>query len=226
MTEKFIPLIRAKCLADNIILPNNSDKSLRDYHHFLAQYGLPDGVQAVAVFQVFEDLRHVRKWTQLRVHTRCSTVYITGEAPALFDAVHVHRRQVGRDTEGNASSNIATQVVVPLTVDQNLSAKKLKSLCNVCVDPDSARKTRCITIAVVDDDSTTAYYRVFSDFHEITHEQWKVKRRRQDERTFGTAECTVFNEDDDQFKLKSDQNVSSNAADDDGDDDDDGTESD
>lgn len=34
-----------------------------------------------------------------------------------------------------------------------------------------------MTVAIVDDDSTTAYYRIFDRFDEIVHAQWKVKKK-------------------------------------------------
>lgn len=210
----------AKGSTDAIVLPNNTNKCLAAYRVFLAQHNLSDGIQALTVFQTLEDLQHVRRWTHLRVHSRYSVVYLTGEAPPLFDAVYVHRHQAnGHSGEKDHATN-PTQVVVPLTVDQKLSAKKLKSLCDICVNPDTGRKTRCITVAIVDDDTTTAYYRVFSDFSEIVHDQWKVKKRRHDEQTSGTAERTVFNEED-YLKQKPHQRVGLDGNDDE----DDGTES-
>lgn len=176
---------------ETVMLPKdgvNSFKALHTYELFLAQHGLPDGINAITVFQVYEDLRHVRKWTHLCVHAKSPIVYLTGRAPPLFDSVYPNRLPV--DTVSTKADDFqdATQVVVPLAVDERLSPKKLKILCETCTHPDTGQKTRCITVAIVDDDSTTAYYRIFSDFTEIVHKQWKLKQRRQVEQHSGTAE--------------------------------------
>lgn len=66
---------------------------------------------------------------------------------------------------------------MPISTVETLSARKLSTLCAECVHPETWESLRCVTVAIVDDDSTTAYYRIFNRFEEIVHAQWKVKRK-------------------------------------------------
>lgn len=156
--------------------------ALRRYEQFLTTTALRDNDEAQAVYQVHEDLRLVRKWAHLRVlsHTRPA---ITGVAPAHLDAVfprgkpHIDR----------------TRVVLPLSSDTPMTVGELHALCQRAAKGEH----RCVTLALVDDDSTTAYYRAFTDWKEIVHPQWKMKKEKGEDDDADDEDSTQDDDDDD-----------------------------
>lgn len=147
-------------------------KPLEHLLSFLSKNELPDNLNTSVLYQVHEDLRLVRKWTNLRVVQGPTRVHLAGCAAVTYDSVFPGRE----DTE--ASGEDRTQVVMPISTSEMLSPRKLKELCKECVHPETGNNLRCMTIAIVDDDSTTAYYRIFDNFAEIVHPQWKQKKKR------------------------------------------------
>lgn len=196
------------------------------------------------VYQVYEDLRRIRKWRNVTVvwSDILGRHYICGTAPAMFDSVFPERR---RQTDGsnqngdvNANDNDSetngnrdessvndsaagdidyTQIVIPIGAFENVSPIQLQMFCTQVRRPaprgpvgnadgnggptktaaatqrkrieakegeEDSRQARCITLAVVDDDSTAAYYRVFSSFDEIVHPQWKRMKKHHDDDGF------------------------------------------
>lgn len=147
-------------------------KPLENLFSFLRQSDLPDNLNTSVLYQVHEDLRLIRKWTNLRVVKGPTRVYLAGCAAVAYDSVFPGRK--GTETSGEDR----TQVVMPISTSEMLSPRKLKELCKECVHPENGKNLRCMTIAIVDDDSTTAYYRIFDSFVEIVHPQWKQKKKR------------------------------------------------
>lgn len=162
------------------------------YNSFLHEHSMKDSPVSAGVYQVFEDLTRIRKWTQVVVMAAGSSrPYLCGTAPALFDAVFPERRKAGEAQGGGTGAEDATQVVVPVAVTERLSPRVLRQLCSECVLPRAlqGRKARCVTLAVVDDDTTTVYYRLFGELAEVLHPQWKPQRKRKHEDAMhGTAE--------------------------------------
>lgn len=186
------------------------------YDEFLRAHGLRDGGASAALWQVHEDLRLIRGWRNVRVvrpsSGGCAAVkadaYVEGEAPAMYDSVHPERRRRAeaqhnteeekeakgeerveglgkRKAQTDGEQKDYSQVVVPICADETVSPAQLNAMCSM------RGKRRCVTLSVVDDDSTTTYYRVFNSLDEITHPQWKQKHgtdKRADEAFSGTAE--------------------------------------
>ncbi|PXF49999.1 hypothetical protein BWQ96_00159 [Gracilariopsis chorda] len=155
-------------------------KPIQSFMSFLISNGLQDCDQAQVLYQVFQDLRLIRKWTGLRVSQRASRPYLAGSAAAAFDSVY-------KDKDMDKGED-RTQVVVPVSAWEELSALDLQALCRECVHPETGEQLRCMTLAIVDDDSTTAYYRIFSTWEEIVHPQWKMKKKHKTEGGIGTEE--------------------------------------
>lgn len=96
--------------------------------------------------------------------------------------------KTSHDDNGDSDDDDATQAVVSIASSAVLTPETLRNICNDCgVHPRTGAKLRCVTLAIVDDDSTTAYYRIFDQFSEITHPQWKRKKRRRVEPLTSTA---------------------------------------
>lgn len=135
---------------------------------FLTSHCLRSTRSCLALYQVHEDLRLVRCWSALRV-VNAETPYLFGVAPNGFDSVFP-----------NAADTLVdrTQAVVPMTTDIALTPRIMSTLCSSIVHPETRATFRCITVAIVDRDSTTAYYRVFNKFEEIVDLQWKQKKAR------------------------------------------------
>jgi Sen15 protein len=110
----------------------------------------------------------MRGWTNLRV-VHQPRLHVLGSAAPGFDSVFpgVVNPSVDR-----------TQAVVPMAVDEKLTPRILAGLCADVAHPNDGPSKRCVTAAIVDKDSTTAYYRVFDSFDEIVHPQWKQKKGR------------------------------------------------
>lgn len=131
---------------------------LSAYETFLTNTNQNDSELAQACYQVHEDLRVIRKWTQLEVKNRTDgTPIIIGLAPSQTDALYSGERR---------------RYVLPVLANVDMTAAELFRL--------GMKDERCVTIAIVDDDSTTAYYRVFTDWNEIVHPQWKSKSKEED----------------------------------------------
>lgn len=136
------------------------------YNDFLSVHNLPSCRNSMALYQVHEDLRLVRFWSALRVV--CAEIpYLLGVAPSDFDSVFPNFTDTRIDR---------TQAVVPMTTDASLTPRSMTAMCSNIVHPETRGALRCITVAIVDRDSTTAYYRVFNNFDEIVHSQWKQKK--------------------------------------------------
>jgi hypothetical protein len=141
---------------------------VQQYQMFLDVHDLPSSQSWLALYQVHEDLRLVRCWSNVAV-VRGDMTYLVGVAPPGFDSIY----------PGMADSDVdRTQAVVPMTTSLSLTPRSLSSLCANIVHPATKAHFRCITVAIVDRDSTTAYYRVFDTFDEIVHPQWKQKKAR------------------------------------------------
>lgn len=162
------------------VVSGNQLKAIHKLEDFLTQNLLQDNYMTSILYQVHEDLQLIRKWTNMRVVKNENRVYLAGNAPAEFDSVFP-----GREAEKDLDR---TQIVVPIPAFQKLSPVNLQELCEECIHPELKVKLRCITVAIVDDDSTTAYYRVFDSFEEITHPQWKQKKKRKEDDGNGTNE--------------------------------------
>lgn len=167
-----------------IAFAHDCTKPLDRLFAFLKRNDLPDNVASSVLYQVHEDLRLIRKWTNLRVVQGSARPYLAGSAAAAFDSVFPRRKDDDVDS---------TQVVMPISVQETLSPRKLREISVMCIHPETGRKPRCVTIAVVDDDSTTAYYRIFDSFAEIVHPQWKQKKKRpkNEEAMNGTEEKNI-----------------------------------
>ena len=144
------------------------------------------------VHQVHEDLRLVRKWSNLSVQHSAERAVLNGIAPPQLDAVFP---QTDEHTD-------RTRVVLPLASDSNMTVAELHALCERTIDNN---KHRCVTLALGDDDSTTAYYRAFTQFNEIVHPQWKTKKERAG--APGDIEDEESSEDDDDEASESDDGV-------------------
>lgn len=152
--------------AENVAKAKPASSPLKMFHDFLRSHNLRSCRNSLALYQVHEDLRLVRFWSGLRV-VPAEIPYLTGVAPREFDSVFPSITDVHVDR---------TQAVVPLTTDASLTPRSMTAMCANVVHPDTKAVLRCITVAIVDRDSTTAYYRVFSNFDEIVHPQWKQKK--------------------------------------------------
>lgn len=191
--------------------PNDADKPFKDdcmkplenFLSFLRKNDIPDNLNTSVLYQVHEDLRRIRRWTNMRVVKGSTCWYLAGSAAIAYDSVFPGRK----DAEASGEDN--TQVVMPLSTSEMLSPRKLKELCKECVHPETGKSPRCVTIAIVDDDSTTAYYRIFDSFAEIVHPQWKQKKKRpkNEENANGTEER------DGDVKMKDDSASESAASD-------------
>lgn len=257
--------------AGDIPLTNDDAKAIRNFADFKRRYAIPadkhhrrlgnddgnksnmnyddeydfddddDDTCIGIVYQVYEDLRRIRKWRNVTVAWSdvLGRHYICGTAPVMFDSVFPERRRQtdannqngdanvnesganGNSNESNLNAVAAenkdyTQVVIPIGAFENVSPIQLQSFCTHVRRParrgswddadsnggaaeaatatqrkrmgdndnDENRKVRCITLAVVDDDSTAAYYRVFSSFDEIVHPQWKRMKKHHDDDGF------------------------------------------
>lgn len=153
-------------------------KPIYAYEYFLKENRLRDSDKVQRVYQVYQDLLLIRKWTNIRVSVKNSCVYLAGSAASAFDSVF----------PGEQCNNMdRTQVIVPMSSWDEVRPTQLQRLCKTCVHPETGKELRCITLAIVDDDSTTAYYRIFNKWDEIVHPQWKMKKdRKTNEEKAGT----------------------------------------
>lgn len=140
------------------------------YQNFLTANGLTDSRASAALYQVHEDLRLARGWTDLRV-VREGVVWLLGVAAPEFDSVFPSPVEPGTDR---------TQAVVPMTTEMRLTPRVMSNMCSAIVHPDTKRAFRCFTAAIVDWDSTTAYYRIFGKFDEIVDSHWKQTKDETD----------------------------------------------
>lgn len=149
---------------------------------FLATHDIPFSDDAPLLYQVHEDLRLVRKWTSLRVlrapkaDTEEPMLLLAGEAPAQLDAVFPANSGPHPDR---------TRVVIPLAVSATMGASAWYRSAQRALA--AVGGGRCATLALVDDDSTTAYYRVFVDWEEIVHPQWKESKSAAPDATANSA---------------------------------------
>lgn len=176
--------------AEHLEVTSALEKAMKAYDDFLSNEDLCDDQQGAAVFQVYEDLRRVRCWSDLRVHrTSLGQPFLTGVAPPMHDSVFPG---LGTELEANEQAREVvdrTQAVVPVEAAATLSASWLSGLGRQVLPPGRTDALRCVTLAVVDEDSTTAYYRILTSWSEIVHPQWKrIRRRRKDD---GTAAGTM-----------------------------------
>jgi hypothetical protein len=143
-------------------------KALVAYFNFLAEHNLTDSKASATFYQVHEDLRLIRGWTNMRV-VQGPRLHLLGCAAPGFDSVFPNAADSGVDR---------TQAVVPMSVDTSLTPRILSDMCAAVAHPSNGPAKRCVTAAIVDVDSTTAYYRIFDSFEEIVHPQWKQKKAR------------------------------------------------
>lgn len=143
-------------------------KAIQAFHSFLAVNSLPENTASAIVYQVHEDLRLVRGWSEIRIVCR-PRIFLLAVAPPAYDAVFPNCCSPGIDR---------TQAVLPISTTEFLSPRVLDNICHEVRHPEKGNRFRCVTVAIVDQDSTTAYYRIFADFSEITHPQWKQKKRK------------------------------------------------
>lgn len=188
---------------------NQPFQALQAFQTFLSENGLTNNHQSSALYQTYEDLRHVRKWRQVRIVKTAARVYLAGRAPAAYDSVFPNRQQDEQGDDANLHQDDCMQIVVPMPACAMLSPLELQAICDQCVLPGSGRKARCVTAAFVDDDSTTAYYRVFSDLAEFLSPHWKVRRTerrpRRSRRTGGkSVNIELENNSDDDHHIGDD----------------------
>lgn len=150
------------------------------YSKFAEDNGISDCHETSVLYQVYQDLRLIRKWSDVRVARAPTRAYLAGSAAVAYDSVF--------PGSANATGLDRTQVVVPLPASKQLTPRELQSLCKECVHPETNNQLRCITVAIVDDDSTTAYYRIFNKWGEIVHPQWKTKKARKEAEKQGAEE--------------------------------------
>lgn len=141
---------------------------LECYDNFLKQYELQDDMQTSAVYQVYQDLRLIRGWTNLKiVFSKKRRPYIIGSAAIGYDSVYPNKEDENGDR---------TQAVIPVPTTELMTPKMLHDIKAEFGSAQSEKPLRCVTMAIVDADSTTAYYRIFNDVNEILHPQWKQKK--------------------------------------------------
>lgn len=162
--ENLVPVRAESPQAD----AQGTPKSIHCYLDFLQRHGMVESRSSLAVYQVHEDLRLVRGWCNLRV-VNDATVFLLGTAAPGFDSVFPGEVDPAMDR---------TQAVVPLQNNVTLSPRLLFDMGKGIKNPMSHVPFRCITLAIVDSDSTTAYYRIFNTFDEIVHPQWKTKKAK------------------------------------------------
>jgi Sen15 protein len=143
-------------------------KAIANYMKFLEIHGLSDNRISAAVYQVHEDLRLIRGWSKLRV-LQSTRLGLLGVAAPGFDSVF---------PESSDGTMDRIQAVIPIATEEQLTPRMLSEMCSTIRHPDTGACFRCVTVAIVDQDSTTAYYRVFTNFEEIVHPQWKQKKSR------------------------------------------------
>jgi hypothetical protein len=143
-------------------------KAVLNYFNFLSVHHLDDNRASAALYQVHEDLRLIRGWSNLRV-LKSPRPSIFGVAAPGFDSIFPDSVHETKDR---------TQAVVSIPTEEQLTPRILAEMCASLRHPDTNDVLRCITVAIVDHDSTTAYYRVFERFDEIVHPQWKQKKSR------------------------------------------------
>ena len=151
--------------------PPIESKPLMRYDEFCSTNRLPDSHETIVLFQVYQDLIYLRKWTNVRVAKSPSRSYLAGSAPAGFDSVFPGRGDKEPDLD-------RTQVIVPVCSTDTFAPRSLQGICRECVHPEKHHPMRCITLALVDDTSNTAYYRIFDKWSEIVHPQWKMMKKR------------------------------------------------
>lgn len=173
--------------------PDDITKPGKLYESFLQNNKLQDNANSLIIYQAYQDLKLIRKWTNVKIHHS----YITGIAPPLYDSVFPHRKEqvqhdkIDKIDDDGDSNDEYEQVIVPISSDTMISPVELQGLCAV---HSKKKATRCVTLAVVDEDSTTAYYRIFNQFDEIVHPQWKQKvKHSADDPFHGTSEPTTKN---------------------------------
>lgn len=157
-------------------------KAVQAYEGFLKENSLPDTYETSILYQIFMDLSLIRKWSGLRVARNNSRTYVAGCAPVEFDSVFP-----GHDKDESVDR---TQVILPISASASVSPSQLENICKECVHPETGKQLRCVTIGIVDGDSTTAYYRIFAKWEELIDPQWKRMKKRKEEEGPGTEERT------------------------------------
>ncbi|CAN8074790.1 unnamed protein product [Agarophyton chilense] len=148
---------------------------LSSYQAFLKSNNVSDNENSELLYQVYQDLLRIRKWTNLRVCHGAPRVYLAGTSALAFDSVF------GGSGGSEAQLGDRTQAVIPLSAWETLSPDEMHALCDDCVHPESGEKLRCVTLAIVDDDSTTAYYRMVNTWEEIVDARWKSTKVKTEE---------------------------------------------
>lgn len=191
---------------DTSLAPASEDvmQPFRAFEAFTTTHSLPHGDPLTAVtYQVHEDLRLIRRWTGLRVvRGKLQRPYLAGSAAPNFDSVF----------PAAADGVDRTQAVLPMSTAERLTPRVLKELCAGVVHPDTGARLRCVTVAIVDDDSTTAYYRVFDAWEEIVHPQWKMKKEEDKRSRRGTKGRAGKREEDEALSDDMDASASGSSG--------------
>lgn len=151
---------------------------LDSFLSFLRANNLPDNLSSANLYQVHEDLRLVRKWTHLRVLHAPSRPYLIGQAAAEFDSVY--------PPASNVRDGQRIQAVVAIGVAETVTLVELSQICDECVG-ERGQTLRCVTVGFVDEESSTAYYRITNEWKELVHPQWEERRGQREGEEGGEA---------------------------------------
>ncbi|GAB0492428.1 hypothetical protein MMPV_003690 [Pyropia vietnamensis] len=207
---------------------------LPSYLAFADAHGLDaDSASAVALYQVYCDLRLVRGWTNVAVETSshpAARSYLVGTSPQRVVAIESADAAVAATAAaataaasaadslpprpppaGGAAATIPREAVVAMPLDSVTSASGLHALFDaIRIRPGEPGYPadggdggdgggdgsggggvpyEWLTLALVDTDTTTAYYRLFGDLAIATHARYakRSKRERAAEETAAAA---------------------------------------
>eukprot|EP00177_Eucheuma_denticulatum_P004425 GFKZ01008033.1.p1 GENE.GFKZ01008033.1~~GFKZ01008033.1.p1 ORF type:complete len:353 (-),score=20.81 GFKZ01008033.1:21-1079(-) len=190
------PPPRANCLPTPTTAPPRTSlhsfdttctQPLDSFLSFLQANNLPDNLSSANLYQVHEDLRLVRKWTHLRVLHAASRPYLIGQAAPEFDSVY--------PPGSNVEDGQRIQAVVAIGVAESVTLVELSRVCDECVG-EQGQKLRCVTVGFVDEESSTAYYRITNEWKELVHPQWEEKRTKREDGEVGGESGSSDSEDD------------------------------
>ncbi|KAK1864004.1 hypothetical protein I4F81_006555 [Pyropia yezoensis] len=201
---------------------------LPSYLAFADAHGLDaDSASAVALYQVYCDLRLVRGWTDVAVATAAhpaARAYLVGTSPQRVVAVEAADTAAAAagtaaaaaaaaadavrpppPPAGGAAAAIPREAVVSMPLDAVTSAAGLHALFDAIRihpgepgypadggdggDGGGGVPYEWLTLALVDSDTTTAYYRLFGEMAVATHTRYakRSKRERAAEETAAAA---------------------------------------
>ncbi|XP_064004392.1 tRNA-splicing endonuclease subunit Sen15 [Pogoniulus pusillus] len=129
---------------------------------------ISDSAQIYAAFVVYLDLLEGRNWHEVK-HV----------GVAELQLICLHARQKEQDS---------LQVMVPVPVHISLSHERIREIVRkASLPPDDPDTPRAVTLAIVESDSTTVYYKVTDGFvlpdppddtEEANNKQWRKKRKK------------------------------------------------